>query len=125
MVPEAEIFFGRRMIWNIIFRERYKRSVTPNVLRSIAVSLQLGCFEEAGKVRRLAVMKAAGVNGCQGTPWREELDGKEFHGASGGGSGAERIYRSLHMINTKFTQPFQASTKKSVIMLVLKGWCFA
>ena len=60
--------FGRRMTWNITFRERYKRSVTPNVLRSIAISLQPDCFGEAGKVRRLAAIKAAGVNGCQGTP---------------------------------------------------------
>ena len=29
-------------------------------------------------------MKAAGVDGCQGTPWSEELDGKELHGAVGG-----------------------------------------
>ena len=28
MVPEAGAFFGRRMTWNIIFRERYKRFVT-------------------------------------------------------------------------------------------------
>ena len=65
---KAGAFFGRNVIWNIIFRERYKRSATPNVLRSIVVSLQLGCFEQAGKVRRLATMKAAEVNGCQGTP---------------------------------------------------------
>ena len=24
-----------------------------------------------------------GVNGCQGTPWGEKLDGKELHGALG------------------------------------------
>ena len=29
-------------------------------------------------------MKAAGLSGCQRTPWREELDGKGLHGAAGG-----------------------------------------
>ena len=37
-------------------------------IASIAVSLQPGFFNEAVKIRRLATMKAAGVNGCQGTP---------------------------------------------------------
>ena len=32
--------FGRRMTWNIIFRERYKRFVTPYVLRLIDVPPQ-------------------------------------------------------------------------------------
>ena len=26
-------------------------------------------------------MQAGGVSKCQGTPWSEELDGKELHGA--------------------------------------------
>ena len=26
-------------------------------------------------------MEAAGINGCQGIPWSEELDGKELHRA--------------------------------------------
>ena len=30
-----------------------------------------------------------GINGCQGTPWSEELDGKELHGALGGECGLE------------------------------------
>ena len=41
------------------------------------------CFEEAGKIRRLAVMKAAGVSRCQETPWSVEPNGKELHGAAG------------------------------------------
>ena len=41
------------------------------------------------------------VNECQGTPWSEELDGKELHGALGGElrSGAEGIRRSLDIVN--------------------------
>ena len=105
MVPEAGAFFGRRMTSNIIFREGYKRSGTPNVLRSIAVSLQPGCFEEAVKVRRLAAMKAAGVNGCQGTPRSEELDVKKLHGAAGGEYDREPRESAISC-----TQPFPAST---------------
>ena len=51
---------------------------TPYVLRSIAVPSQPGWFEE------LAAKEAAEVNGCQGTPWSEEPDSKELHGALGG-----------------------------------------
>ena len=29
-------------------------------------------------------MGAGGIKGCQGTPWSEELDGKELHEAAGG-----------------------------------------
>ena len=29
-------------------------------------------------------MEAGGVNGYQGAPWSEELDGKELHGVAGG-----------------------------------------
>ena len=84
MIPEAVAFFGRRMT-QISFSERgTSESFTPYVLRSITASLQRGCFEEAGKVRRLAAINTAGVNGCRGTPWSEEFDGKKLHGAAGG-----------------------------------------
>ena len=33
MVPETGALFGRRMTWNIIFREGYKRFVTPYQVR--------------------------------------------------------------------------------------------
>ena len=29
-------------------------------------------------------MEPARMNGCHGTSWSEELDGKEFHGTLGG-----------------------------------------
>ena len=38
-------FFGRRMTGNVIFREMYKGSVTPSVLRSITDSPQPGWFK--------------------------------------------------------------------------------
>ena len=37
MIPEAGVFYGRWMTWNILFRKRYKRFVTPYVLQLIAV----------------------------------------------------------------------------------------
>ena len=118
MVPEAGAFFGRRMI---IFQERYRRFVTPYVLRSIAVSPQPGCFEEAEKVRRLAAMNPAGMNGCQETPRSEKLDGKKLHGAAWWRvrSRAERIRFFLYIStggNTTLTSIYRCG-----IMLVLKG----
>ena len=35
------------------------------------------------KVRRLAAKEATGMNGCQGTPWNEELNGKELQRLGG------------------------------------------
>ena len=74
--------FGRRLTWNIIFQEKYERFVTPYVSRLITISTKPGWFEGAAKVRRHAAMEAAGMNICQETPWSEELDGKELHGAA-------------------------------------------
>ena len=49
--------FGKWMACDTTFRERStSKLLTPYVLRSIAVSLQPGYFEEAGKVRRLEAM---------------------------------------------------------------------
>ena len=79
--PRLERCFWLMEDCKIIFRERYKRSVTPNELRAIVVSLRLGCFEGAGRVRRLA-MRAVRINGCQGTPWSEELNGKKLYRAA-------------------------------------------
>ena len=43
MEPEAGAFSGRRITWNIIFREKYKRFVMPYVLlQLIVVSPKLG-----------------------------------------------------------------------------------
>ena len=81
MVPEAGALFGRRKTGTSFSERGTSDSFTPHVLRSIAFPTQPGRFEEAEKVRRLAVMEAAGLNICQGTPWSEELDGKELQGA--------------------------------------------
>ena len=58
--------------------------MTPYVLRLIAVPAEARLVRGAVKVRRYESMWAVGTNGCQGTPWSEELDGKELHGAACG-----------------------------------------
>ena len=44
------------------------------------------CFlgSQAGLNKPCRTTGAGEVNGCQGVPWSEELDGKELHGAAGG-----------------------------------------
>ena len=84
MVPDAGAFFGRRMTWNIIFRERYKQPVTPYVLWWIAILPDARIIRGDVKGRRHEAMSAVGINRCQGTPWSEELDSKELHGAADG-----------------------------------------
>ena len=48
-------------------------------------------------------MEAAGVNGCQGTPWSEEFDGEELHGAAWWRlrSGAERVHCFIYIVDTE------------------------
>ena len=47
----------------------------PYVLRLIAFFPKPDLFEEGVKVRRHEAMETAGINGCQGMPWSEEVDG--------------------------------------------------
>ena len=70
----------------------------PYVLRLIAISPKPGWFEGAVKVRRYEAMETAGIDGCQGTPWGEELDGMEVHEAAWWRvrSEVERIHFFLH-----------------------------
>ena len=69
-------------------------------------------------------MEAVGVNGCLGTPWSEELDGKELYGAAWWRlrSGADRILCFIYITNTESTKFL--SIYICGIMLILKGWCF-
>ena len=127
MVSEAGEFFGRRRTWNIIFQERCKRFVTPYVLRLlITISPKPDWFKGAAKVRRHEAMGAAGMNGRQGTPWREELDGKKFHGAAWWRvrSGVERIRFFLYTKSAAGASTALPSIYKCGIMLVLKGVVF-
>ena len=60
---------------------------TPYVLRSIAVSPQIGWFENGMPSTTARGHLSNGVNGCQGTPCSEELGVKELRGALGGECG--------------------------------------
>ena len=128
MIPEAGAFFGRRKTKTLFSERGTSDSFTPYVLRSAAVSLQLGwfeeAFEEAEKVGQL-VMEAAGVNGCQGTPWSEELDGKEFLGVAWRRvrSGVEMIPFFLHS-SSKGQHVNPTSIHKCGIIMVLRELCF-
>ena len=59
-------------------------SFTSCVLRLIAVSPQPGCFDNIKLSRTAQGHRSNGVDGCQGTPWSEELDGKELQGSLDG-----------------------------------------
>ena len=61
------------------------------------------------------------MNGCQRTPWSEELNFKELHGAAGGEYDREpKGFAFMESIKI-----FQASTMWCIYMvLVLKRWCF-
>ena len=82
---------------NITFKKD-KRFIVPYVLRLIAMSPKQGWFEGAIKVRRHKAMETVRMNGCQETPWSEELDGKVLHWAAWWQlrSGVERICVFLH-----------------------------
>ena len=68
-------------------------------------------------------MGAERVNGCQGTPWSEELDEKGTPRSAWWRvrSGAERIRDFLHIVN--MVNPSFIIYYKCGIMLILKCWC--
>ena len=45
------------------------------------------------------------VNGCQGTPWSEELDGKELHGALDGKCDLELRESAVSWTSSTWSQP--------------------
>ena len=80
----------------------------------------------AANVRRHEAMGAAGKNGCQGTPWSEEFDGKELHGEAWWRvrSGVEIIRFLPHTKLAAGANTVLPSIYKCGIMLVLKGVVF-
>ena len=64
----------------------YKRGTSVSLRRkfcgrSLSLRSQAVSKKPKKQFRRHAAMEAAGMNGYQGTPWSEELDGKELDGA--------------------------------------------
>ena len=98
----------------IIFsRVRYKQLIRIVVDR---------CFlhSQAGLNMPCRSMQARRMSGCQGTPWSEDLDIEELHGAAWWRlrSGVERIRCFLYNIDTESTHLLPST---SGIMLILKG----
>ena len=98
MVREAGVFFWRKDDLGISFsRERYKQPVRIAVDR---------CFPygESPKLNRTR-HESCGVSGCQGTPWSEELDGKELYGALGGEGDLETRESIVFCTSSSWSQP--------------------
>ena len=60
------------------------RRRTGESFRSIAVFAQPGWSENVMPSTTIGGYLSNGLKGCQGTPWSDELDGKELYGAFGG-----------------------------------------
>ena len=63
------------------YRRGTGESFKQYVWRSIAVSPQPRWFQNIMLSPMARDHLSNEVNGCQGTPWSEELDGKKLHGA--------------------------------------------
>ena len=98
----ARCFAGRFFVWapdgtrgcSVFWQMDYSETsscrrgtvepLTPYALRSITVFPQPGWFENVIPSTMARDYLSNGMDGCQGAPWSEELDGKELHGAAGG-----------------------------------------
>ena len=84
-LDEAAASFGGWMTRSHHLAGEIQEKLLPRTYcgRSLFLRSQAG-FKMSCRQRRHKTIKAAGVNECKGTPWSEELDGKELHGALGG-----------------------------------------
>ena len=82
MLARGWSVFGKRRSRNIIFSREVQANPTKCGWSLFLPEVRL--MRGVVKARRHMVVGAGGMNGCQGTPWSEELDGKELHGAAGG-----------------------------------------
>ena len=65
-----------------------------------------------------------GINGCQGTPWSEELDDKELHGALGGEYDLEQRGSAFFLYTVSRSHTAFPGVYKCGIIMVLKGEVF-
>ena len=122
LVPEAGAFFGRRMTSNTISQKRYKRFVTPYyVLRLIAGSPRSQADTGNPQSPMARDYVSCGDERMQGTPWSEEFDGKELHGAAGGDYDLKPRGSVFPAHRVNITLP---SIYKCSIILFLKGVVF-
>ena len=64
-----------------------------------------------------------GINGCYGTPWSEELDGKKLHGELCGEYDLEPRGSVFFLYTVSKSHTALPGIYKCGIMLVLKGRC--
>ena len=116
--------FGGWMTWeSSTYRSGTGELFTPCVLRSITVSPQPSCFENIMASTMARSRSSTGVNGCQGTPWSEELDGKELHGALDDECDLEPRGSAISQTSSKWSIHLLTYTSSlGGIMLILKGW---
>ena len=81
------------------------KSFTPYVLRPVAGSLQPGWFENIMPSTTARGHLSYGVNGCQGTAWSGELDGKELHGVLVGECDLEPRGSTVSWTSLTWSQP--------------------
>ena len=119
--------FGRRLvaIWNLFGKRRSRKTIFKGgqAIRTyccrLLFSLEVRLIREVRQVRRHAVMVAGGMNGCQGTPWNEEVDGKELLGAFGGECYLKPRGSPVSCISSTGVNPHFNIYYKCGIMLVL------
>ena len=119
-VLEAEAVFGR---WKTgtYFPERGTSGRT-NYGRSLSLCSE-AVSRKPEKSDGLRLRKLRGVIGCQGTPWSEELHGKELHGALGGECNLEPRGSAVSCtLSTRSQLTFQHL--QVWYNADLKGWCF-
>ena len=104
-------------------------SFTPYVLRSIAVSPPPGWSKNvmpsttAPGYLSHECERMSGVNGCQGTPWSEELDPQELRGAPGGERDLELRGSAVSWNIVDLESTHLSISTTCGIILIIKGWC--
>ena len=61
------------------------------------------------------------MNRCQGTPWSEELDGKELHGAAGDGLDPRESTVSCTSSTQKQNYPFTSICECGIVLFLGGG----
>ena len=84
---DAELYQRLERLWltgglDIIFPREEQTIRYAVCVAADSKFLKPGWFGGVVKVRWHETMETAGINECQGTPWSEELDGKELYGAA-------------------------------------------
>ena len=117
-----ELLFGRKMTWNIIFHERYKRPVTPYVLRLIVVSPQSQADTGSGQSPMTRGYVSCGDKRMSANAMERGACGKELNRSLGGEYNLELRGSVVSCTSSTQSQPtFQASTSSVVLCWFQRG----